>query len=301
MSQKIPDALKSDLPANNWGKILAATPVVMTVVATLLAGLASSEMTTAQYDRAMAAQLQSKAGDQWSYFQAKKLRAAMQRSTLDTLVATQAVRRVPAVVTTLSATDPARAALELGSVPQLPPMADQVGPIKLALDAVERQDSESEILVHVKQVDDAVLNATLVAARARVTEFEELIKPIILQVDRLESTSSFASSADQDAKAAFRDIMAARIRFNANRYESEAKLNQGIGGLLEISVRRANLSAERHHLRSQRFFFGMLGAQVGVIVATLAMAARQRSFLWVIAAVAGVAATGFAVYVYVTL
>jgi hypothetical protein len=71
----IPDELKKDVPATLWGKLLLATPVVMTVVATLLAGFSSTEMTTAQYDRAYAAQLQSKAGDQWGYFQAKKLRS----------------------------------------------------------------------------------------------------------------------------------------------------------------------------------------------------------------------------------
>ena len=68
---KIPDGLKADLPPSLWGKLLGATPIVMTVVATILAGLASSEMTSAQYDRALAAQLQSKAGDQWGLFQAK--------------------------------------------------------------------------------------------------------------------------------------------------------------------------------------------------------------------------------------
>jgi hypothetical protein len=95
--------------------------------------------------------------------------------------------------------------------------------------------------------------------------------------------------------------MAARLRYASARYEAEAKLNQAVGGLLEIAVRRANLSGERHHVRSQRFFYGMLGAQVAVIVATLAVAARQRNFLWIIAAIAGVAATAFAAYVYVTL
>ena len=53
---QIPDELKKDLPQTKWGKILAATPIIMTVVATMLAGLASSEMTKAQYDRASAAQ-----------------------------------------------------------------------------------------------------------------------------------------------------------------------------------------------------------------------------------------------------
>ena len=52
MKVTIPEELKKDIPQTTWGKILSATPIVMTVIATLLAGLASSEMTRAQYDRA---------------------------------------------------------------------------------------------------------------------------------------------------------------------------------------------------------------------------------------------------------
>src|SRR5512135_846540 len=92
MKINIPDALKADVPPTIWGKILLATPVVMTVVATLLAGLASSEMTRAQYNRSLAAQQQAKAGDQWSFFQAKRLRGAMQISTLDLLKVTAPLR-----------------------------------------------------------------------------------------------------------------------------------------------------------------------------------------------------------------
>ena len=79
----IPDELKKDAPQTTFGKILTATPVAMAVLATMLAGLASSEMTKAQYDRSLAAQQQSKAGDQWSFFQAKRLRGAYQRNTAD--------------------------------------------------------------------------------------------------------------------------------------------------------------------------------------------------------------------------
>ena len=94
MKTKIPEELKSDLPLSKWGKLLAATPIVMTVIATMLAGLASSEMTKAQYDRSMAAQLQSKAGDQWNYYQAKKLRSAVSHNSLDLLGATADVQPV---------------------------------------------------------------------------------------------------------------------------------------------------------------------------------------------------------------
>src|SRR6478609_8290008 len=88
MKITIPEELKETIPKTQWGKILTATPVIMTIVATMLAGLASSEMTRAQYDRSLAAQQQSKAGDQWSYFQAKRLRSALQQNTLDLVRAT---------------------------------------------------------------------------------------------------------------------------------------------------------------------------------------------------------------------
>src|SRR5215831_17897885 len=87
----VPEELKSDLPQSRFGKVLSATPVVMAVVATMLAGLASSEMTRAQYDRSLGAQQQSKAGDQWSFFQAKRMRGAIQRNTADLLQATAEV------------------------------------------------------------------------------------------------------------------------------------------------------------------------------------------------------------------
>jgi hypothetical protein len=75
-------------------------------------------------------------------------------------------------------------------------------------------------------------------------------------------------------------------------------LNQNIGYLLELQVHKANISAERHHKRSQKFFFGMLAAQAAIIVSTFAMAARRRNLLWTLAAVAGLAAIVFAIYVY---
>src|SRR5689334_21006046 len=88
----IPEELKKDVPQTTFGKILTATPVAMAVLATMLAGLASSEMTRAQYDRALAAQQQSKAGDQWSFFQAKRLRGAYQKNTADLVQSMAQVR-----------------------------------------------------------------------------------------------------------------------------------------------------------------------------------------------------------------
>ena len=95
-----------------------------------------------------------------------------------------------------------------------------------------------------------------------------------------------------------RDFTAARLQYGGLRYEIEAALNQTIANLYELQVRKSNISAVRHHRRSQRFFFGMLGAQTGVIISTLAMAAKNRNLLWSIAAAAGLLAVAFALYVF---
>jgi hypothetical protein len=68
-----------------WQAVLTSTPVVLTVVATVLAGLSSSEMTLAQYHRSLAAQNQSKASDQWGFFQAKRIRQTGMEEAFDRL------------------------------------------------------------------------------------------------------------------------------------------------------------------------------------------------------------------------
>src|SRR5438128_1345105 len=68
-----------------WQAVLTSTPVVLTVVATLLAGLSSSEMTLAQYHRSLAAQNQSKVSDQWGFFQSKRIRQTGMEEVFDQL------------------------------------------------------------------------------------------------------------------------------------------------------------------------------------------------------------------------
>jgi hypothetical protein len=277
MKVKIPEEMKKDIPQSSWGKVLTATPVVLTVIATLLAGLATSEMTRAQYDRALGAQLQSKAGDQWGYFQAKKLRSALQRSSLELLQATTDVRPLE---------NPA-----LEKIPSVaaPPLDANV---QTALTALQSDKPEAELAGDLKSVDDKALVAALQAARDRARDFDAALAPANQAIAQLEKT------LPADDKSARRDLTAAEMRFTSARYDAEAALNQNIGYLLELQVRKANLSAERHHRRSQEFFFGMLAAQAGVIVSTFALAARKRNLLWTLAAVAGVAAVAFAIYVY---
>jgi hypothetical protein len=336
MKVQIPDELKADVPPTNWGKMLSATPVVMAVVATMLAGLASSEMTRAQYDRALAAQQQSKAGDQWSFFQAKRLKGALQLNALDLLRSTVELHPLNAATLKEAAQQPAAQSsqaesakakadllaaldspagqqalsfLQRGEVPSAgaAPVVD--ANVKAALDAVESLAPDPEVVAVLARITNQTLDDSLRAARDQAQAFDVATKPINSAVDQLDNlvgrlaVSLQAKPASEGVQAAggaslTRDFTAARLRYAALRYEIEARLNQSIANFYELQVRKSNISAERHHNRSQRFFFGMLAAQLGVIVSTLAMAAKQRNLLWSLAAAAGLLAIAFAIYVY---
>lgn len=297
MKIEIPDKLKADVPLTKWGKLLTSTPIVMTVIATMLAGLSSSEMTRAQYDRSLAAQQQSKAGDQWSFFQAKKLRGAMSRSTLDLL---QATSEIPPLNTQSNFTAAAGelspgviAALEKGELPAAPPGPAMDAGFKAALTALESLKPETEIAALLVPVKEQTLEESLRLAVDATLALDAATKPVSQTIDQLEK--SLATKGDKNLS---REFIAARLRYTAARYDAEARLNQAVAFVYELQVRKSNVSAERHHARSERFFYGMLAAQMAVIIATFAIAARQRNLLWSIAAVAGLGAVALAVYVY---
>jgi hypothetical protein len=319
MKTTIPNELKATVPQTQWGRILTATPVIMTIVATMLAGLASSEMTRAQYDRSLAAQQQSKAGDQWSYFQAKRLRAGLQRSTLDILQSATPVRPFNAKQFRQSATDLSAGAdrpeaakarnelaalldssagqqtlalLQNGELPVAPAQDTTDKQVEAALNAIEATQPESDVAALVAPIKVGTVNEKLRAAVARAQVFDEMLMPLNRTLEQIEKLLA------QVAAAPDREFTVARLRYTGSRYDAEARLNQTIANLYELQVRQSNLSAERHHRRSQRFFFGMLAAQAAVIISTFSIAAQKRSLLWSLAAGAGLAAIAFAIYVY---
>jgi hypothetical protein len=77
----------ADKPKGVWGAVLTATPIALTALATAFAGLSNSEMTQAMYHRSLAAQHQSRAGDQWAFFQAKRIRGNGIESSVEVLQA----------------------------------------------------------------------------------------------------------------------------------------------------------------------------------------------------------------------
>src|SRR5262245_27368640 len=181
---EVPEALKAAVPQTAWGRILTATPIVMTIVATALAGLSSSEMTRAQYRRSLAAQQQAKAGDQWSLFQAKRLRGSSQRATLDIIETTSDTR--PLDVAALKKAEPSLESpvgqqmlviLEGGPLP-MPPGPAFDGNVKAALEALESAKSEPEVAARLAHVTDVALDAALGATRDRAQALDVALGPI---------------------------------------------------------------------------------------------------------------------------
>jgi hypothetical protein len=163
--------------------------------------------------------------------------------------------------------------------------------VKPAFDALSDDKPESEMAELLKDVNTRSLDDALKLAKDRTRAFDAKLDEITSNLDQTEQRLS-----SNPAQA--HDFLLWQMDFNARRYEVEARLNQAVAYIYELQVRKSNLSAERHHTRSQKFFFGMLAAQAAVIIATLALAARKRSLLWSLAAGAGIAAVLFAIYVY---
>src|ERR1019366_6081746 len=104
------------------------------------------------------------------------------------------------------------------------------------------------------------LDEALVAAKTAADAFDSATKPVNKALDKLDDSLMTGD------KNVFRSFSAARLRYTAARYETEARLNQAVVSVYELQVRQNNYTAEKHHRRSAKFFYGMLAAQMAVII-----------------------------------
>jgi Domain of unknown function (DUF4337) len=324
MTMKLPplDKVAESSQQPFWQKVITSTPVVMAVLSTLLAGLSNSELNTAQYFRAIAAQDQSKAGDQWSFFQAKKMRSAGDSNTGELLVAVgqasaefspEMLKGLGAAASSATSqptieqlvSEPKmQKAMEFLSGAPLPPVKTAFitdDALKTAYTALTKGESETidpDIFQRVseKSVHDALLNAEEQALTISDV-FDEPLK----MIGKLKSEiGKLAGAADTTpaVRHASATLSAAAMRFQAAREAREAQANQVTAYLYEIQVHRAAIQSERHRIRSRYFFFGMLGVQAAVTIATIAIAAREKNALWSLSAGIGAMAVTYAGYVY---
>lgn len=402
---------------STWETILTLTPVMLTVLATILAGLSSGEMTRSMYYRSVAGQSQSKVGDQWAFFQAKRTRGTSFELTAVLLLALSEGERVDRELL-LDRAGQLKDGLEQGAddadqLKKAAAKADELGkPGKALLKAIDKLQKAAERSRVVKlceevllRLNDKVIVAAFAylgtgqmpeAAREDVKKYrkeerkEDLSDPLTAALVYLEKPTSdkdfdrlsyavsedalraaikkaeanarnFEQAADEPVEKplgelgravdrflalalafhrAARDVQvalaalpadgkgvaemrqagaplsltgpavknaandlnidfkAAQFDFTGRRNRVEASLNRDIANVYEVQVHRNSYISDLHRERSKRFFYGMLGAQAGVAIASFALAARQRSVLWMLATLFGLGALGFSLWVY---
>jgi hypothetical protein len=377
---------------SSWDTVLTATPVALTVVATILAGLSSGEMSRAQYHRALAAQDQSKTSDEWAFFQAKKLRATAAAAGASQMQLQSTRQPVSAAALTalvdrladdlenhdkgaddLAPSDAARTlrehvtayrqglqerlkqvkdakenlarelqqadvqnALRLLASDELPAAGatDLISNLAAinphlpeAFTAIDTHQPQDKLDALCNRISEKNVRAALDVVEKQAEQADRAQEPVGKALDRIGkalddcleaqawvhetaadlrreagrppgTSEQAADAAEAAANRRAADFSAARLRYNARRYNDEARTNQTAAWLHEIQVEKSSVTSERHRNRSGLFFLGMLAAQAGVTVATLALALRRRSILWTLATVAGVAAVAFGGYVY---
>jgi hypothetical protein len=191
-------------------RALAAVPVVLTALATILAGLSSSEMTQSMYYRSLAAQDQAKAGSQWAFFQAKRIRGTTMESggdliraisdppALDAVGMRAGLERIESAIRGVNGSQPVvdaanrlrqlltrdsvRQSLKYVAGPDLPPAPEtQTGDAHLQslLTAVEERKTEAETAADVAQISTGRIEEELTAAERNADTFDKACKPII--------------------------------------------------------------------------------------------------------------------------
>lgn len=224
--------IDDDAPKSATVKALAAVPVALTVLATILAGLSSSEMTRSMYYRSLAAQYQSKAGSQWAFFQAKRIRGTTLDATVD-LVRTLTdsppfeagqIRSLAARIEeglrngASAAADRVKAAREkLESLlhrpdvkqvwpylagPKLPAIEErrmQDESIGDVLKAIRAHQTEPQTVDAVSRISAARLDEAIELAERNVDAFDEACKPLMTVVHDLDAIVGEFGSAVRDA------------------------------------------------------------------------------------------------------
>jgi hypothetical protein len=204
-------------------------PVALTVLATILAGLSSSEMTRSMYHRSLAAQHQSKAGSQWAFFQAKRMRGTTLEASVE-LVRTLAdtppldaehLRALAAKVEERlrgaggsAAADKAKAArskldalliredtkqaIHYLAGSELPAIAAhhlQDETIADVAKAVRARQTEAQTADRVARINPAKLEEAIETAEANADAFDQACKPVTTVIRDLESVvTEFAAA-----------------------------------------------------------------------------------------------------------
>jgi hypothetical protein len=204
---------------------------MLTVMATILAGLSSSEMTQSMYFRSLAAQNQAKAGSQWAFFQAKRIRGTTMETGGDLI---RAVADPPPL-------DPVRLRASLERVEA----AARRGQSQAIVDAANRL---RQVLGrdNVRQSLKVLGGGDLPDAAAKTTD-DEQVRTLI---SAIEDRRTEAETANDVGKLTIRRIEEELQRTEQNADAFDKACKPVIGDLRSLEKSAADLSGETKNWRA---------------------------------------------------
>ncbi len=301
-----PDAPKPEEPKSLLDKVGAALPIALTALATVFASMSNGALQEAMYWKSQAAQDQSKSTNQWSLAGFKRDRALIMQATAAQLRATCGYAEPFVLAPSAPEAVKARAWLvergDKGGPPpvKLPEIDDAA--IKELRDAIEKREPELELLKKARKVEMAKINKAIDDAEKFNEQTDKEWDPVLKAANVLVRAQLTIKADDPDrAKkvAAATAAQATGFDLEERRYRAESRLNQGIAFLYEIRTKVSTAESDKHRKKSDYLSYAMLVAQIGAVASSLALARKQKSTLWLFAAMVGVVAIGVGGYAMV--
>jgi hypothetical protein len=301
-----PEEPKPEEPKSFLDKLGAALPIALTALATVFASMSNGALQEAMYWKSQAAQDQSKSTNQWTLAGFKRDRALIMQATAAQMRATCGYAEPFFLSPSAPEAVKARAWLtergDKGGPPpvKLPDIDDAA--IKQLREALEQREPETELLKKARKVDMAKINKAIDDAEKFNEQTDKEWDPVLKAAAVLARAQPVIKDGDPDAaKKAARATasQAAGFDLEERRYRAESRLNQGLGFLYDVRVKVSTAESEKHRKKSDYLSYAMLVAQIGAVASSLALARKQKSTLWLFAAMVGVVAIGVGGYAMV--
>ncbi len=292
---------KPEEPKSFLDKAGAALPIALTALATVFASMSNGALQEAMYWKSQAAQDQAKVTNQWTLAGFKRDRALMMQAAAAQLRAASgygaAAFEAPKDAPETDAQKQARAWLADTKSPppvKLPDLDDDLKPLR---DAIKSREPEHDILKKASRTSMAKISKAIDDAEKANERTDEEWDPVVKAAAAL-ARSKNASASPEAAKAASA-AQAAGFDLEERRYRAESRANQDIGYLYEIRTKVSAAESDKNRKKSDYLSYAMLVAQIGAVASSLALARKQKSTLWLFAAMVGVVAIGVGGYALV--
>ena len=291
-------------------KLGAALPIGLTALAAIFGSMSNEALQHAMFWKSQAAQDQAKATNQWSLAGFKRDRSLIMQATAAQMRAAagfpepfQVLGERSWMGGTPREMQDALFWLSGDGPPPVKPYDVSDAPLIFLMKGIREREPEADVLRQAGKVEQAKINAAIDAAEKAAEqtdkEWESVLKSAAKHVeDRVKATTALKPDDKGRAAAVAQTIavQAAWFELEQRRYRLESTLNQGIGYLYEARVKVSSAESDKHRRKSEWLGHAMLVAQIAAVAASLALARKRQSLLWLLAGLIGLAAVGVGGY-----